>query len=105
MNFRILWDSFVVANDTDEWTPLEIAEHFYELALKERVEGEWIRVEDRMPTEKGWYLIASHERCDVGLLLKGTCFMGHALQFSDVTHWMNLPSPPKQSTPESKGDR
>ncbi len=63
---------------------------------------EWISVKDRMPSEDKdddsprWYLVYGNGRCDIALCLHGESFMGHALQFNDVTHWQPLPSPPKE---------
>lgn len=59
----------------------------------------WREVSDKPnPEPRRWFLVCNKEkkRQDVALFLpqgKG-CFMGHTLQFDDVTHWQELPELP-----------
>jgi hypothetical protein len=57
---------------------------------------EWISVKDRLPEEEGLYLVAvvnDHER----RYSKTAWYHGHGNWFlhQKVTHWQNLPQPPK----------
>lgn len=80
------------------------------LALIERLEAavpRWISVEERLPEETNVYLIhAVHRynkndgyRCmDVRLFFKGEFEPWQGLpDIYEVTHWMQLPEPPKES--------
>lgn len=63
----------------------------------------WISVKDRLPENNEWILAFNgKDNCvcwiDIGnndyLFMYG---MGSQCQFRNVTHWMPLPSPPKES--------
>lgn len=70
---------------------------------------EWISVKDRLPEEGGKYLCYRYSYmgncgyCDVlryGIIDKEKCFYFFDLENGDVpvgnvTHWMELPEPPK----------
>jgi len=70
----------------------------------------WVRVQERMPNEQevaahnGWFQVANETtgRQDVAKLIKGKDFMGHALQFNDITHWQNLAAPPTGDAPHKE---
>lgn len=63
----------------------------------------WRRVEvkptqEQIAAHNGWFQVANEhtKRQDVAKFLKGD-FMGHALQFNDVTHWQPLAAPPSEA--------
>ena len=65
--------------------------------------GEWISVEDRLPEEMGLYLINyvySYSDNDGFQAIGTTLFIDGSfvglLSVYKVTHWMNLPEPPKE---------
>lgn len=82
--------------------------------------AEWISVKDRLPTESGVYLTNVHQESDIEssdcVLMAwyqvekplfapdsvGWSLLNEFYQFSDqmrddITHWMPLPEPPKES--------
>ena len=68
--------------------------------------SEWISVEERLPPEKGEYLVAYHP-CYWDHVYPETrtgidTFRGKAAwakkKYQRVTHWMPLPEPPKEET-------
>lgn len=73
----------------------------------------WISVEERLPEEKGKYIIAYHP-CywnDVNydkIKLGTDTFMGKVKwarrKYRRVTHWMPLPEPPKEDDDERWGE-
>lgn len=81
----------------------ESIEHFTDLANKMYYEqSEWIRVEDRLPERLVNVLLFNHERYETeaykGYLSDDAIrfFSMSGVQLITVTHWMPLPSPPKQ---------
>lgn len=86
------------------WNVCEILFKHLKAALSSP-QQEWIDCKQKMPEEKGrgWFLITNGNRVDVGLLLHGKTFMGHALQFEEVTHWQPLPAPPVTAEGKDRG--
>lgn len=66
-------------------------------ALREQEDRKWVSVEDRLPEDGVRVLTA----CDDGVVRLGISKGGfpsvvnRSHRFSDVTHWMPLPEPPK----------
>lgn len=68
------------------------------------MEDKWIRVEDRLPTNNDpiFQLIwGEDEDGDIEVYKayyseQSTCWFWRDMEFSNVTHWMPLPEPPKQ---------
>ena len=68
---------------------------------------EWISVKDRLPEEKGWYLVYTtpnreHKSINKAMFCKGYAWgnfepywRGAGGHWANVTHWMPLPEPPK----------
>lgn len=69
---------------------------------------EWISVKDRLPEERGQYIVAYHpcywddieEEVKVGIdSFRGGKIKSHKAwaknKYQRVTHWTNLPEPPK----------
>lgn len=53
----------------------------------------WISVEDELPKEYGWYLVATptlNSKIDVAL------WDGKWRRLVTITHWMQLPQPPRK---------
>ena len=92
-------------------TPMPGARRMSELAaeaLREKANGvtaqEWISVEERLPDEKGEYIVAFHtcwwDDVQEDKTVVGTdTFRGKTTwakkKFQRVTHWMPFPEPPK----------
>ena len=83
-------------------TPKEIAELYCLVdglndLCEKRLDLEWIRTADRLPETPGFYLVAKRQR--TGQLIvaighySGERWSGSG-NFTDVTHWMELPDPP-----------
>lgn len=102
-------DVMVEGKQIDERSPLADARLDYGEPYKyeHAAPSGWVRVDTRMPEVPangigGWYLVSDGSRCDVAKLLKGDTFMGHALQFEDITHWRPIPAPPTEdAAPET----
>lgn len=67
--------------------------------------GEWISVKDRLPPDKGKSILVVDGHGHVRILAfwnkddaewKWLDQNGHFKHFNDVTHWMQLPEPPKE---------
>lgn len=62
---------------------------------------EWISVEDRLPDRAG-DILSYHS--DWGVQLShyngGSDFISTGLYYTEATHWMPLPEPPKESNNE-----
>lgn len=66
---------------------------------------EWISVKERLPEEKGEYLVAYHpcfwDKVDPELCVGFDSFRGKTMwakkKYQRVTHWAFKPKPPKES--------
>lgn len=71
------------------------------------VGGKWISVKERLPKEEGWYLVYTtpnreHKSINKAMFCKGYAWgnfepywRGAGGHWANVTHWMELPDPPK----------
>ena len=56
-----------------------------------KIEWQWISVKEKLPNEKGWYLVYTKEK-KIEILR----FDGDINDAGVVTHWMSLPEAPKE---------
>ena len=71
----------------------ELAEHLFTKGYCKR--SEWISVEDRLPESDGKYLVCTQkQKVFIARFYEGVfcCFSDESRM---VTHWMELPEPPK----------
>ena len=64
-------------------------------------DAKWIRVEDELPKEEGYYLVAfNYGTGQMPFAVNPTrCWNGtNFVTMATVKHWMPLPTPPKQSS-------
>jgi hypothetical protein len=62
--------------------------------------GNWISVKDRLPDENGFYLVATtfhSAKVRYTSYKKDTDYPWAYFQTKEITHWMPLPEPPKES--------
>ena len=69
----------------------------------------WIPVTERLPEEEGWYLVYTtpnreHKSINKAMFCKGYAWgnfepywRGAGGHWANVTHWMPLPTPPKEN--------
>ena len=70
-------------------------------AIEELSKPKWISVEDRCPEKYGDYLV--FDDCRNLYVNEWHCLL-HKWQYDDgrITHWTQLPEPPKESTNDSR---
>ena len=65
----------------------------------------WVPVSERLPTDDGFYIVTAHDGsvCMAGWYSDETAWavitLTGVVEFTNVTHWMPLPAPPKGGTP------
>lgn len=72
---------------------------FYEI---EQQSG-WISVKDRLPEMTGYYLVCTHNTfydtyCISKVYFSGGVWGSLRKRYTNITHWMPLPEPPKEGT-------
>lgn len=77
-----------------------LATHLYHAGYRKERQGEWISVEDELPSKDGKYLVCSNtNRWKQGNVYQARYYAGHGWGQKDkgkgITHWMPLPEPPK----------
>ena len=63
------------------------------------LENQWISVEDRLPDAGQWYLCWSRNQTQIIFLdtVEPIMWLQDGDYLENVTHWMNLPAPPKET--------
>ena len=61
----------------------------------------WISVKDRLPETSGYYQVCTltafyHTRCISKVYFSGSIWGSIRKRYTNVTHWMSLPEPPKE---------
>ena len=64
-----------------------------------QLESQWISVEDRLPDAGQWYLCWSRNQTQIIFLdtVEPIMWLQDGDYLENVTHWMNLPAPPKEA--------
>lgn len=91
------WRDIEEGNQPDNGDAIEIAKT-YERAYQHGWQDadqhpNWIPVEDDLPKETGWYLVATptlNSKIDVAF------WKGKWHRLITITHWMSLPQPPRK---------
>ena len=74
-----------------------------ELAFRDKhiaqLENQWISVEDRLPDAGQWYLCWSRNQTQIIFLdtVEPIMWLQDGDYLENVTHWMPLPTPPKEA--------
>lgn len=68
--------------------------------LEQDVPG-WISVEDRLPPTRGYYLVCTYTayyrtQCISKVFFDGKLWGSVRKRYTNITHWMPLPEPPKE---------
>lgn len=76
-----------------------VAEELYTKGYKKHIDGVWVRVEERLPDKNDVFIVALEDGKYKIIFLDVRSYAdGRWLNIPDklkVTHWMNLPKPPK----------
>lgn len=61
----------------------------------------WISVKDKLPPTKGYYLVCTytafyHTQCISKVFFDGKLWGSVRKRYTNITHWMPLPEPPKE---------
>lgn len=71
--------------------------------LEKDVKTGWISVKDRLPEMSGYYLVCTHNTfydtyCISKVYFSGGVWGSLRKRYTNITHWMPLPEPPKEET-------
>ena len=104
---RMAHDAYYSKFDASKTYADVMADHLIAEGVTFATDNKWIPVSERLPDEEGWYLVFTtpnrgYRSINKGQFIKGyewdnfkPRWRGAGGTWTNVTHWMPLPEPPK----------